>query len=222
MNVRGGRPLALFAAALAVAALGGCISLLPKQKPAQLYRFGVETTAPAADSAGDAARITIRAAPTSFVRAAASDRILTATGNETAYIAGARWVTAAATLFDDAVTGAFEARGGPVRLIPRDQPVVADYVLKLDVQTFEIRYDRGRGEPPRVVVQLYAGLSGKQAEGGLDRVFRAEEPAGSNSVHAIAAAFDAAVGKVLGDMVAWVDASTLAAARGGAAPGAGG
>ncbi|MDB5483257.1 MAG: hypothetical protein JWO83_4310 [Caulobacteraceae bacterium] len=199
------------AAILAVVSLGGCISLLPKQKAAQLYRFGAGEPATAAP-AGTAteARVTLRAAPTSFERAAAGDRILTASGNETAYIAGARWVTAASVLFDEAVTSAFDAHGGPARLLARDEPAVADYVLKLDVETFEVRYDHGRSAAPTVRVELSAALVGRQnAMTGVRQLFRAEAPAGSDSVHAIAAAFDVAVGKVLGEMTTWVESRVV-------------
>jgi len=191
-------------AALAMVSLGGCISLLPKQKAAQLYRFGAEAP-PAAAPAQAVARVTIRAAPTSFERAAAGDRILTTSGDEIAYIAGARWVTAASVLFDDAATRAFDAHGGPARLLARDEPAVADYVLKLDVRTFEVRYDHGRGEAPTVVVELYAALVGRQNATGVSQLFRAEAPAPTDAVHAIAAAYDVAIGKVLGEMIAWVD-----------------
>ena len=199
----------LAAAALATVSLGGCISLLPKQKAANLYRFGAEAAATAAP-AGSEARITIRAAPTSFQRSAAGDRILTIDGNEAAYIAGSRWVTAASVLLDDAVTRAFDAHGGPARLLARDEPAVADCVLKLDVRTFEVRYNHGRGSAPTVVVELYAALVGRQNALGVSQLFRAEAPAGTDAVHAIAAAYDVAVGKVLGEMVAWVDSKAVA------------
>lgn len=206
---------AVAAAALALASLGGCISLLPKQKAAQLYRFGAGEPATAAPAAS-VARVTLRAAPTSFERAAAGDRILTASGDDAAYIAGARWVTAANVLFDDAVTGAFDTHGGPARLLARDEPAVADYVLKLDVRTFEVRYDHGRGAAPTVVVELYAALVGRQnATAGVSQLFRAEAPAGTDAVHAIAAAFDVAVGKVLGEMVAWVESKATVESKAG-------
>lgn len=218
---RGGAAAAAFVATLAVVCLGGCISLLPKQKPAQLYRFGVSAPVTAAPAAGET-RVAVRAAATSFERAAAGDRILTTNGNEIAYIAGARWVTAASTLFDDAVAGAFEARGGPARLLARDEPAVADYVLKLDVQTFEARYDHGRGAAPTVVVKIYAALVGRRNTSGLSQVFQAEAPAESNAVHAIATAFDGAVGKVLGNVVAWVEAKAAAEPKPGVEAKAGG
>ncbi len=209
-SVRAAAPAAaLLATILAVISLGGCISLLPKEKPAQMYRFGTAEPPPAsaAPSATGEARVFIRAAPTSFERAAAGDRILTVSGNETAFIAGARWVTAASTLFEDAVPRAFDARGGPARLLARDEPAVASYVLKLDVRTFEVRYDHGRGAAPTVVVELYAALVGRQNASGVSQLFRAEAPASTDAVHAIAAAFDVAVGKVLADMVAWVESN---------------
>src|SRR5579859_1132508 len=207
---------AVASATLAMISLGGCISLLPKQKPAQLYRFGAEAPPPPAAPA-TSGRVAIRAAPTSFERAAAGDRILTAMGDETAYIAGARWVTAANILFDDAVTNTFDAHPGPARLLARDEPAVADYVLKLEVRTFEVRYEHCRGAPPVVVVELYAALVGRaNAITSGSQLFRAEAPADTDAVHAIAHAFDVAVGKVLGDMVAWVDSKAAVDSKAGA------
>ena len=212
---------ATIGATLALVALGGCISLLPKTKPAQMYRFGAGPPIVVAPAGGQA-HVTIRAAPTSFERAAAGDRILTVSGDQTAYIAGARWVTAASNLFDDAVTGAFEAHGGPARLLARDEPVIADVVLKLDVQAFEVRYPQGRGAAPTVAVQVYAALAGPQSTTkGVTQLFQIEVPAESDSVHAIAGAFDAAVGKVLDEVVTWTEtnaqAETKAAAESKAA-----
>ncbi|MGI8840111.1 MAG: ABC-type transport auxiliary lipoprotein family protein [Caulobacteraceae bacterium] len=209
------RPLArLLARGLTVALIGGllagCISLLPKQKPAQLYRFGISAPPAAAGRAAGAAGFSVQAVPISFERAAAGDAILTVTGDEAAYIAGSRWLTSASSLFEAAVTRAFDARGGPARLIPRGETVRADYALKLDVRAFEARYDHGQQAPPTVVVELYAGLVPRAgaAVGAppAQRIFQAAAPASENRAGAIAQAFDAAVAKVLGDLVVWVDA----------------
>ncbi|MEO8926874.1 MAG: ABC-type transport auxiliary lipoprotein family protein [Caulobacteraceae bacterium] len=204
------RPLTRgLAVALAGALAAGCISLLPKQKPAQLYRFGVSAP-PAAQAAPAAARFSVQAVPAGFERAAAGDAILTMTGDEAAYIAGSRWVTSASSLFDAAVTGAFDAAGGAARLIPRGEAVRSDYSLKLDVRAFEARYDHGTSAPPTVVVELYAGLVKRSTDTlpaePAERIFQARVTASENRAGAIAQAFDSAVAKVLGDMVAWVDA----------------
>jgi len=206
-------PLRPLARGLAVAVIGGllvgCISLLPKQKPAQLYRFGVSAP-PAAERVASQGRFSVSLVPVSFARAAAGDNILTMTGDQAAYIAGSRWVTSAGSLFDAAVTRAFDADGGAARLIPRGEAVRPDYALKLDVRTFEARYDRGQQAPPTVVVELYAGLIKRSndptAAAPAERIFQASVPASENRAGAIAQAFDSAVVKVLGEMVVWVDA----------------
>jgi cholesterol transport system auxiliary component len=198
---------------LAVAGLGcllaGCISLLPKQKPAQLYRFGISAP-PVAPRVPEPERFSVSAASTGFERSAVGDTILTMTGDQAAYIAGSRWVTSAGNLFDAAVTRAFDADGGAARLIPQGVAIRGDYGLKLDVRTFEVRYDHGPQAAPTVVVELYAGLikrtSDLTAPAPAERIFQANIPASENRAGAIAQAFSAAVAKVLGEMVTWVDA----------------
>jgi cholesterol transport system auxiliary component len=207
MTSRYGRSATL--AAILAVSLAGCISLLPKQNPVQLYRFGAEAQVPAPSGAVPAS-VMIRAAPITFDRAAAGDRILTVTGDQTAYIAGARWVTAATNLFEDAVATEFEAHGGQARLLARDEPIAADYVLKLEVRTFEVRYSRGHGFPPTVVVTVYASLTPHRGSGnGVSDVFQAEAPAATDSVHAITGAYDAAVAKVLGGTISWVETNAV-------------
>ncbi|MBA3811430.1 MAG: membrane integrity-associated transporter subunit PqiC [Caulobacteraceae bacterium] len=186
--------------------LAGCISLLPKSKPAQLYRFGGAPAPITAPGALDPGRFAVQAVPTSFDRASAGDAILTITGDEAAYIAGSRWVSSATSLFDAAVTRAFDADRGPARLIARGEAVRPAYLLKLDVRAFEARYDQGAAAPPTVVVEVYAALS-KASDRTLagERIFQAKVRAAENRAGAITQAFDQATAKVLGDLVAWVD-----------------
>ncbi|MDB5455921.1 MAG: transporter, partial [Caulobacter sp.] len=198
------RSLAAAALALAVAAsLSGCISLFPKVKPAGLYRFG-ESAPAAASQPAPGARIGVLKGPTIFTRAAAGDRLLTITGSEAAYVAGARWVSPAGVLFDEAVARAFDA-GGQARLIGRGEAAKADVILRLEVRTFETVYVNGAGAPPEVVIQVRAVLTraGDRALLG-DKLFDARVPASVNRVGAIVAAYDQAVAKALTDTVAWV------------------
>jgi len=189
---------------LVAGAMVGCVSLFPKQAPAQLYRFGV---APAqAPAAQTGPRFAFVSAPIEFDRAASGDRILTVTGQEAAYIKSARWADSASDLFEAAVADAFRADGGAARLAARGEVGHLDYALRLEVREFDVRYEGGPGSPV-VVVRLHADLSHLDA-GRLagERVFEARAPASDNRVSAIAAAYNQAVAKVLGDLVAWVDA----------------
>lgn len=195
--------VALAAATLSVM-LSACVSVFPKQPPANLFRFGM--TAPPAAAATSGERFGVLDTMTTFDRAAAGDRILTVSGSEAAYIKGSRWLTPASILFDEAVSRAFDGSGGPARLITHGQMVRADYLLKLDVRAFEARYEHGDKAAPTIVVTVHADLdrvSDRLPAGS--RTFEASVPASDNRVGAIAAAFDQAVTKVLGDLVAWTD-----------------
>ena len=198
------RILALVAAVGAAASLAGCISVLPKTKPAQLYSFGGAIAPTATPAPGP--RFSIEVAPISFDRAAVGDRILTTTGNQAAYIKGSRWDVGAQYLFESALTNAFAADGGPARLMARGEAVRADYVLKLEVRTFEARYLQGQGAAPTVVVRVYAALAktGDRALAG-ERLFTASVPAAENRAGAIATAFDQAVTQTLGQLAKWAD-----------------
>jgi cholesterol transport system auxiliary component len=191
-------------AALALA-LAGCISLFPKQAPANLFRFGF--AGPPERHASGGQSFGVFNSVMTFDRAAAADRILTVDGNEAAYIKGSRWVTNASSLFDEAVMRSFGSSAGPARLIGRGEVVRADYVLKLDVRTFEARYTNGAGSAPTVVVTLHAAMDRTSDRAVVgDKTFEATAQASDNRVGAIATAFDQAVTKVLGELVAWVDA----------------
>jgi cholesterol transport system auxiliary component len=192
--------------AAAASLLAGCISLFPKTEPAQLYRFGAMTPQ-VQETASGGPGFGVLLTATGFDRAAASDRILTVTGTQAAYIKDARWVTSSVALFDSALQRAFDADQGPARLVDRAEIAKTDYVLKLDVRTFEARYDHGQAAAPTIVVEVHAALDRIHDRIVVgDRSFKASVTASDNRVGAIAEAFDQAVAKVLGELVAWVDA----------------
>jgi cholesterol transport system auxiliary component len=199
------RPHRILAVGAAASLLAGCISVLPKEAPEQLYRFGGGAAAQAASP--PTTRFAVQSGVASFERAATGDRILTVTGDQAAYLTGGRWVIAAPALFEAAVTQAFDADQGAARLIARGENVRPDYFLKLDVRTFETQYVHGAGAPPTVVVSVYAALS-RQNDRSLagERTFTASVPATENRIGAIVAAYGQAVAQSLGAMVKWVDA----------------
>jgi cholesterol transport system auxiliary component len=195
------RPLLrLTVVAICAAALSGCISLLPKSKPAQLYRFaGPAAAAPAKPPGPNAVAVFLTNG--SFQEESSDDRILTMTGGKAAYIAQSRWVAPASVLFDEALSHAFDA--SPVRLIARGQQGRAAYALRIDVRTFESRYDAGEKGAPTVVVRVHAALTRSDQSGVGEQDFDARVPAAGNRVGAIVAAYTQAVGDTVGKIVAW-------------------
>jgi cholesterol transport system auxiliary component len=199
------RPLLRLAAiSLCAVALSGCISLLPKSKPAQLYRF---SAAPGAASAAAVHPNGVAVFRTNgkFQEESSDDRILTVDGGKAAYIAQSRWVAPAEVLFDEAVSKAFDA--SPVRLLARGQQGRAAYALRLDVRNFEARYPAGPNSAPTVVVHLHAALTRSDQTSVGEQEFEARVPAADNRVGAIVSAYDKAVADVIGKLVAWTETS---------------
>lgn len=197
--IRLARPLLVAVAAVGLAA---CVTLFPKEKPAQLYRFGDHVAAPAASGPG----FVVRTTPTAFDQAAASDAILTVTGDQVAYISNARWAVPAPLMFDAAVRRGFDAQGGSVRLISAADGGQAKLVMRLSVTQFEARYDAGPTAAPTIYVHMRAVLT-RSADQSLvgAQPFEVKAPASDNSAASIAAAFDHATSDVVGQLVAWVD-----------------
>ncbi|MGZ3375700.1 MAG: ABC-type transport auxiliary lipoprotein family protein [Phenylobacterium sp.] len=195
--------LALLAAC--AASLGGCISLLPKTKPAQLYRFGAPPAASPATPAPNA--VAVYLSNGKFQEESSDDRILTVTGGKAAYIADSRWVSPAEILFEEAVGRAFDS--SPIRMIARGQPGRFAYAERIDVRTFEARYDSGAKAAPTVVVRLHAALTRADQSSVGEQDFEARVPASANRVGAIVAAFNTAVGDVVGKIVAWTEKNAV-------------
>jgi cholesterol transport system auxiliary component len=193
------RLICLSACALALSA---CVSLLPKTKPAHLYRFGQPAGAEAVTAAPG--QVGVFRSNATFQRESAGDQLLTVEGGKIAFVAETRWVAPAAVLWDEAVLAAFDADGGPVRLISRGEPATAAYVLRLDVRNFEARYLSGPKLAPTVVVRVRAALT-RGSDRGLvaERIFEKQVAATDNRVGAIVPAYDRAVGEVLQEVIAW-------------------
>ena len=182
-------------------ALSGCITVFPKTKPAQLYRFdGVEEGAPSSDASPT--RVGVVRVRGGFNGAASTDRIMTVTGTEVAYVAEARWAAPAVTLFDETVSRAFTRQTGPVRLVTRGEPGRAPYALRLDVERFEAVYDRGGKAAPDVRVEIHAVLV-RAADRVVvkDQMIATHARAGDNRVSAIVQAFELSTKQALDEVV---------------------
>jgi cholesterol transport system auxiliary component len=206
-------PRALTAAALAIAfaaGLAGCVSLLPKSEPAQLYRFGADI--PEAANGGASQRIPVGLAPMSFTQPASGDRLMTINGNEAAFIGGARWVAPAQDMFEEALDRAFARGAVSTRLVERRQSASTKLVLNVDVETFEARYEAGPNAAPTVVVGLRAQMIRYPDRFVIaSKTFRSTQTASDNRISAIVPAYDAAVTAVLKDLTSWTDESATAA-----------
>lgn len=203
------RALSPIAIAAVAVALAGCVSLFPKAKPAQMYRFGVLGGAAAVSTTN----ASVARAPTAFNRAAAGDRLLTVNGQEIAYLAEARWATPAAVMFDDAVERTFDHRASGPRLITRGDLTSAPISLRLDVDTFEARYLDGAKAAPTVVVSMRATIVRNKDRTILgEQIFTASKRAGDNRIAPIVDAYDGAVKESLAAMADWAAATVPAGA----------
>jgi cholesterol transport system auxiliary component len=202
------RPAAprLLALAVCAVALSGCISLLPKTKPSQLYSFVPAPTAVQTASASPSAVAVFRTNG-SFQSESADDRLLTITNGKDAYIADTRWVAPAAVLFDQAVSQAFDA--SPIRLIARGQQGRSAYGLRVDVRNFETRYDAGEKAAPTVVVRIHAALNKADQTVVGEQIFEAKVTAGDNRVGAIVVAYDKAMAEAIKKLIAWTETGAV-------------
>lgn len=205
--IRPQRLLRLAAVAVTAIALSGCISLFPKSKPAQLYRFDYAKAAEAPTPPG-ATLVGILKLNSGFTKASTGDRIMTVTGgSDVAYIAEARWAAPASVLFDEAVDRAFLANPN-VRLINRGEVGKADYVMKLDVTRFEVDYAAANATP-EVLVSVTGTLT-RSGDRALvsEQTFTRKVRAGGDRQAAIVGAFGTATEGVLDDVTGWAASNT--------------
>lgn len=192
-------------AAVAAIALAGCVSVFPKSEPAQLYRFGAGHASQPGPGAASS-QVGLALSPIDFTVAAAGDRIMTVTGSEVAYIAGARWSVPAKVLFADALDQAFERDARVVSLVGRREMRSSNLLLDVDVNTFEARYENGREAPPVAVVAMDVRIVRFPERTVIaHRVIEVRQPASENRQAAIVAALDTATTGALGQLVEWTD-----------------
>lgn len=202
------RSVRWWALAVAGVALSGCVTLFPKVPPAQLYRFEI-TPSSQPPEATQGAEISVIRAPTTFAHGAAGDQLLTVNGDQVAYIASARWIAPAVSLFDQAESEAFDQSATRLRLARRGEIVNAPLNLRLDVESFETRYLDGPANAPAVVVRIRAILTRSSDHKIVEaQTFESRKPAGQNRVAAIVSAYSAAVTEALGAIVTWTETNS--------------
>jgi len=206
-------PMAVAAVALASVALASC-AVLATPDPLQLYRFGGSPAfAAPPDAAGggcEPASLSLRRVD--FPDASGGDRLLAVTGTETAYIKGARWVSPASTLFEDALRNAF-VDGAACARLGTGPFTRGGMVLGVDVRQFEAVYPaEGAAPQVNVVVMVRLVSPGDREVVAEERVVVVED-AEANRVAAIVDAFDRASAEANRRIVAWADQNATAVAR---------
>jgi len=196
------RPIAITLTAMV---LSSC-ALLATPEPVQTYRFGgVAAASSAAPVVASPVQVTLRRVE--FPAAVEGDKLLGVTGTETAYIAGARWVSPASDLYMESIENAFAVQATRVRLIGPRELTRGERSLDIDVRAFEARYD-APGMAPTIVVTARARLLAlPERTVAAERVFTVEQPATANRVSAIVEAFDLATRDINTQIVAWTEAS---------------
>lgn len=191
----------LIVAVAAAVSLSGC-ALLSSPDPVQLYRFG---DVDGAIGTPVASPVQVKLRAVEFPQASQGDRLLGITGSEAAFIAGARWISPAVTLYSASVESAFAVQARTVRLIGRRELTPATRLLDIDVRSFETRYDAVDAVPTVVVTARARLLRFPERTVVAEQTFTVIQPAGENRVSAIVAAYDVATRDLNGQLVAWTD-----------------
>jgi cholesterol transport system auxiliary component len=129
------------------------------------------------------------------------------------YYADAEWTDRAPLLIQAALVDSFE-NSRAITVLGRDSAGLrADFMLRSELRRFEADYRTADG-PPTVRVAIGVALvrmpAGKIVSGTL---VAAREPARANTVPDIVAAFDAALGRVMKEIVLWTLANPALSAR---------
>ena len=191
-----------FMIAAASVALSGC-ALLSSPDPVQLYRFGGASAYAGTGATSACPDVHVSMRRVDFPEAARGDRILAVTGAEAAYIKGARWVSPAETLFEEALRNAF-LDGGTCTVLSSGPLSRNGLLLSVDVRRFEAAYAAPGAVPDANIVVLLRLFRMSDRSLVVEDRITVRESAGENRQSAIVAAFDRAMSSVLAEAVPWV------------------
>lgn len=202
-------PFKVMVLAAGAVALSGC-AVLETPDPIQTYRFGVTPAFAAAETNATCTPSLLVLRRLDFTEASRGDRLLSVTGTETAYIGGARWVSAAETQFQANLEDGF-AQGAPcVRL--SNGPYARDGILlSVDVRRFETVY-AASGSVPDIKVSVAVQMTNSEREVIASKRMEISENAGVNRLASIVAAYDRANAETVRQIVKW-STDELALAR---------
>ncbi len=205
------RTFTTVAALAAILTLSGCVSIGPKLKPVQMYRFGyapemLDQAPPSAPATG-MPPVGIVFGTITFPQDSSGDRVTTLEGNEVSYVSQARWTAPAQELFNEAVSEGFARQASSVRLEARG-PSAAGYRLDITVRQFESVYTHNK---PTVSVAFDARiirLNDKVIVG--QQFIHADVPVGHNDMSMTADAYSKASTQAVSDLIGFAQATMVA------------
>jgi cholesterol transport system auxiliary component len=200
-----------FMIAAASVALSGC-ALLSSPDPVQLYRFGGASAYAGTGATSACPDVHVSMRRVDFPEAARGDRILAVTGAEAAYIKGARWVSPAETLFEEALRNAF-LDGGTCTVLSSGPLSRNGLLLSVDVRRFEAAYAAPGAVPDANIVVLLRLFRMSDRSLVVEDRITVRESAGENRQSAIVAAFDRATAEASRQIVLWTDQQGFQATR---------
>ncbi len=192
-----------------------CVSVLPEADPAY-PRYGVSDVTQFDDAAMDAAvgKVAWSLAIDDPLATRAIDSAKIArveVAQQYAYYSDGEWVDRAPRLVNTALIRSFQNSGRILSVANRADQPIADYVLQLDIRTFQA--DESEGSL-RAVVEIYARLSDPRGRIKDARLFRQEATMRADTGMAAAQGLNRAMSALIDELAPWtVRAGEAAAAQ---------
>lgn len=188
--------MSLGAAALT---LGGCGSLIGPPAAPQIYRL---EPAFLPVSPGPGVKSQLAVARPETLHSLDSQRIALSRGAAMDYYADAEWNDTVPRLLQSLLVEAFEKSGRVAAVSPDTSGLRTDYLLLADIRDFEAQYNDPNGVPV-ATIDIETKILDARGNVLASSNARREVRAAANSVPAVVAAFDEALGAALGQIVAW-------------------
>ncbi|HEY2446599.1 MAG TPA: ABC-type transport auxiliary lipoprotein family protein [Rhizomicrobium sp.] len=181
--------------------LSGCGGSLlgPSNPPLQLYRLR-----PSAWPADGGARVAwqLAIARPSAAQSLDTERIALERGAMMDYYADAQWSDSVPRLVQALLVEGFEKSGRILAVAPESGGARADYTLESEIREFDAQYASENGVPT-IAIEIQARLMESRGSVVASLDARQTQAASANSVASVVAAFDAAMGAVLNQIVSW-------------------
>jgi cholesterol transport system auxiliary component len=119
------------------------------------------------------------------------------------YFADSEWTDRLPDLIQTAFVESFE-NSHAIAALGRDAVGLrADFTLRSEIRHFEAEYGAAGGAPTIAAVIVVELVKMPAGEIVAERTFATKQPAAANTIPAIVTAFDAALGKILQQIVVW-------------------